>query len=102
LKHPLAVLALAFIVAGPSEAQPAPERCGDRFKIQYRLANEYLEAPMAQWIDGQGNHIELWANPKTGTMSLLVTVPGKPMCIGSVGQMFEGVFDYQPKPGDPA
>jgi hypothetical protein len=94
----LAFIALAFAV--PAHAEN--ERCGDRFKLMYRLANEYLEAPMAQWIDGQGNHVELWANPKTGTMTLLVTVPGKQVCIGSVGKMFEGVFDYHPTPGDPA
>lgn len=93
---------LAALLALPAAAQAPPaDNCGVRIKVEYKLANEFLESPMVRWLDG-GGMMEFWGNPNTGTWTLLRTKPGGPVCVVADGIGFEGIFAYEPKPGDPA
>jgi hypothetical protein len=80
----------AFCLTFPAMAQQPPQAppCDKRIKIIYPLANQYLEAPLAEMIDGDGNSIELWANPETGTWTILSTTPGGPTCMVKGGDEF--------------
>jgi hypothetical protein len=77
----------AICLTAPAMAQQPPP-CGVWVKMAYKLANEYLEAPLAEMIDAQGNALELWVNPDTGTWTILSTTPGGPTCMVKGGEDF--------------
>jgi hypothetical protein len=83
---------LAFLLASPALAQqPPPEdNCGPRTKVIYKLANQFLEAPIAEGLimAGQVAVFEWWGNPRTMTWSLLRTTPDGKTCIIAAGVSF--------------
>lgn len=83
----------ALLLAAPAMADT---KCLPRLEMQSRLGRQYGESFMAQWIDPQGNMVELWANETTGTLTLLTTAPGADPCIGAIGEAFSGVFKWLP------
>jgi hypothetical protein len=65
---------LALILVAPTLAQQPAENCGPRIKIIYKLANQFLEAPLDEGIQKSGPFIfELWGNPETGTWTFIRT-----------------------------
>jgi hypothetical protein len=80
----------AFAQGHPPPGPPAAdERCGPRAKQIYKLANQWLETKIAVWIAPDGTMHEIWGNPKTGTMTRIVTTPGGPACFADTGQGFQ-------------
>lgn len=85
-------------IASPAAAQD--DGCTDRAGILGRLADQFGEHRVAAWFDDTARQIvELYANPKTGTMTLLRTRPDGKTCFDGAGQMFQ---TFAPEPeGDP-
>jgi hypothetical protein len=92
------IAALALLCASAVNAQQP--NCGERAKIIYPLANQYLEAPLLKAIDEAGNLVEWWGNPATGTWTMLSTKPGGPTCAIKAGEGFS-IVPLDPG-GDPA
>jgi hypothetical protein len=67
----LACLALPALAQQPN--------CGDRAKVVYTLANEWLEVPVWEGLISATLRWELWANPLTGTWTILAQAPGAPV-----------------------
>jgi hypothetical protein len=89
----IAFIALLFL-AGQADAQPGSP-CKPRVELIYKLANEHLEAPIFRGLDGTGQMIEVFANPKTGTWTITRTAPVEVAkmrsCVMSVGQAAEAI-----------
>jgi hypothetical protein len=73
----------AFLL--PSEAN-GMMACGERTIIVDRLAAKFDEQRASLMIDHQGNLVKVFANPETGTWTLLITRPGGSTCVVSSGQ----------------
>jgi hypothetical protein len=99
------VFLAALFLAGQANAQPAPPgpKCQERMKLLYELANKYLEAPIFRGLDKDGQMLEVFANPKTGTWTVTRTAPIEApkmqTCVMTVGEMGE-LIPYET--GDPA
>jgi hypothetical protein len=85
-------IALLFL-AGQADAQPQP--CQQRVKLVYELANKYLEAPIFRGLDKNGQMVEVFANPVTGTWTITTTAPIEATrmqsCVLSIGQAAEAI-----------
>ena len=95
-------LALAATLTMTGEARPqALARCGDAAAIADHLVTRYHEAPLFEGLDGGGNTVTLlFANPATGTWTLLRVHPDGTACMIAAGEaaaLIGGLF-Y----GDPA
>jgi hypothetical protein len=88
---------LALLMASPALAQEPPQNnCGPRTKVIYKLANEYLEAPIAEGL-APGSSIavfEWWGNPEKMTWTVLRTTPDGTTCIVASGSGF-AAFDWR-------
>jgi hypothetical protein len=91
-----AALAIALLVASPVLAQ-APDNCGPRIKVIYKLANQFLESPIAEGLVAGPNLavLEWWGNPKAQTWTLLRTTPDGKTCIIMAGTGF-APFAWRP------
>ncbi|MEQ8394062.1 hypothetical protein [Thalassobaculum sp.] len=82
----------------PAAAQ-APSVCAPQDKLSAKLGSQYGEAVSAEGVDGNGNLVQVYSSPDTGSWTIAVTLPGGPSCIVSSG---EGWSDRQladfPKP----
>lgn len=74
----------AFFVA-PVTAQPA---CGLRDAIVARLRSGYQEDRRSAGIAANGDLVEVFVS-QTGTWTILVTRPGGPSCVVSVGNSWQ-------------
>jgi len=72
----------ALSVAAPASAQM---QCGNREKMVDYLAREYQESRVGVGIETRGAALELFAS-KTGTWTILVTVPTGLTCIIGSGE----------------
>jgi hypothetical protein len=82
---------LTLLMASSALAQEPPQNnCGPRTKVIYKLANQFLEAPIAEGLvpSRPGVVMEWWGNPKTMTWSLLRTTPDGQTCIVFAGVSF--------------
>ena len=81
------ILAAALIFAAQAHANQ--QICSTRAKLITALAEKYKETRQSYGVDGASNRIEVFANPKTGSWSLLITRPDGVSCIVSSGIGFE-------------
>ncbi len=79
-------------MAAPADA--GHEVCGDREGIVKQLAERYGERPVWRGLDYRGQLVELFAS-KSGTWTIIVTVPGMPSCLVAGG---EGSQPLEPPP----
>lgn len=85
---------ILLLIASPAYAEPL---CGDRAGISAFLETEYGEALAFSGVTGGGEAVEMFANTRTGTWTLLVNVPGWPSCLVDAGGAFEAIM----RPGEP-
>lgn len=94
------LLALAWIATGAAEAQAA--NCAPRAVVLERLAERYGETRQGIGLGGSGTVVEMFANPQTGTWTLLATNTAGVTCLVASGHAFE-LTPAKPGPeGDPA
>lgn len=85
----VAVCLLVALWASISLADEGP-KCGERAALVAGLeALPWQERKAATWIDQFGNMVELYGNDGTGTATQIVTAPGQPSCMVSIGQGFQ-------------
>jgi hypothetical protein len=86
------------LMATPALAQE--DNCGPRTKVIYKLANEFLEAPIAEGLqmppvpNAPPRVLEWFGNPQKGTWTLLSTTPDGKTCIIASGESF-AAFDWR-------
>lgn len=66
------------LAAGAAQAQPA---CAPRAQLAQTLAQSWGEAPAALGLTRDGALVELWANPVTGSWTLMLTAPNGTACL---------------------
>ncbi|GHF33386.1 hypothetical protein [Seohaeicola zhoushanensis] len=92
------VIAALVLVGGPAAAS----HCGLRSPTIATLQQLHGESLQAIGIDGGGNMIELFANPESGSWTLLVTEPEGATCLAAAGHSFELRREtLPPDEGDP-
>jgi hypothetical protein len=91
---------MALSASFPAMAEPQPEaRCGPRTTVIYNLANRFLEEQVAQGLMEDGSLFELYANPNTGSFTIVITTPDKPQtpCAKAAGVMMTLTPYSEPK-----
>ncbi|MEO1562528.1 MAG: hypothetical protein AAFR98_03760 [Pseudomonadota bacterium] len=81
-----AIFGTAFLFS--TMAQAAQPICGDRAKLIKVLAERYKETLRSAGTDGAANRVEVFANTKTGTWSLVVSKITGEACIIAAGSNF--------------
>ena len=85
----------AFVAIGamlPSaRAQVAPTQvaCGPRTAVVDHLQRRFAEVPVAIGLQSNGSVLEVFASSKSGTWTILVTVPGGVSCAIMDGEAWE-------------
>ena len=77
-----ACAALAYATA--SMAGP----CADRATVVDALTGDYGERAQGFGLTRTGELMEVFANPETGSWSIVITTPDGSSCFGSVGDNF--------------
>ncbi len=84
--------------AMPAAAQQAP--CTERPTVVDHLASEYSERPVAIGLASNGGVIEVLSSQKSGSWTLIITMPNGPTCMIAAGENWELVpksVNYGPK-----
>ena len=104
LRALIAALAVSLATPLPAQAQSVP--CGDGAGIIAHLEKAWGEDTAAVALDAGGGWVQILANPKTGTWSLLVTRPDGLTCLVMSGEAWEPIAPPPPStgsgPGDPS
>lgn len=96
-----AAAAFLFIAAAGAAAAGAP--CQDRDKVLAKLAKDYAETPVAIGMASNGGVLEvLAARAKTGTFTIILTMPNGMSCMLASGSHFEMLKVSTAAIGDPA
>ena len=86
------VLAAAAL-AQPAGAEPAPANprlpCHDYVKMAEHLGAKYAEKPVAYGMQSNGNLLQVFASPDTGTWTILSVSPKGTSCIVAAGKSWE-------------
>lgn len=93
-----ALLAGMALCASPAASQGAS--CADRTLMVGRLAEKYGETLQGAGLNQSNNMIELFANAKTGTWTILATTPNGMSCMMAAGRAWQG-FAIAPVKGSP-
>lgn len=72
--HRIVLAALAALYTSTASAQ-VPRPCANPVDIAQKLAAEYREAPAGRGVDSRGNLVTIYANPETGTWTVIVFSP---------------------------
>lgn len=82
-----AICAAALIFGAQANSQTPP--CGPRDKMIEMLQTRFKETRQTYSIDHNNRRVEVFANPKRGNWSLLLTDQSGRACIIAVGHSFE-------------
>ena len=82
------VLAVVLSLIG---AHTADARCGLAEVMKTALVSQYGEAKAATGMVGQHQLMELWANPRSGSWTVMLTSPQGVSCVVAMGNEFEAV-----------
>ena len=80
-------LALMLCLTGDAQAQQMPT-CMSYDQMTTLLADNWHEVPMARAIERRGAGVEIYANPVTGSWTLITILPGGMSCLMASGQAF--------------
>ena len=87
-----ALLALGLLpsaaLAQPAGADPRPP-CADYREVQRQLAAGYGEAPVALGLRSNGELLQVFASPESGSWTIVSTSPQGTACILATGRHWE-------------
>lgn len=85
-----ALVGLAPPASAQSGARPGADvPCGERDAIVAALERRYAEMPVARGIENNGELIQVFVSPRTGTWTILATRTDGVSCVLAVGDHFE-------------
>lgn len=62
--------------------------CASRDAVRQLLQGRYGEKPIAEAVDSNGNVMQIFANPRTQTYTIVVTAPDGLACMINSGDAF--------------
>ena len=83
----------ALVFASAAHAADDPDTCGARDQIVSHLKTKYDEMPRATGLGDETRMVEIWASPKNGTWTILITQANGTSCIAAAGQNWLESFD---------
>ncbi|MCL6609895.1 MAG: hypothetical protein K6T74_17575 [Geminicoccaceae bacterium] len=96
------LLAVLFCSAPPATAQVpsgvARMLCHDYKELVRQLGSRYEEVPVSTGLQSNGNLIQVFASPRTGTWTILSVAPDGTGCVVAAGRSWETT---PPRPNDP-
>ena len=95
---PYAALLALGLMPSAALAQPAATDqrppCADYREVQRQLAAGYGEAPVAAGLRSNGELLQVFASPESGTWTIVSTTPQGTACVLAAGRHWE-----LPRPG---
>ena len=103
MKNPLTRLATAatVAVAFTTSASAQGASCANREMIVERLETKYGESRQSAGLNQNNAMIEVFASTKTGTWTILVTMPNGTSCLMAAGKAWQGMATATATPGQP-
>jgi hypothetical protein len=92
----MAALAVVALVA-PGQAQVP---CAPRELMVRGLAEKHGEARVGIGLAANGQVVEIWRNPVTGTWTITASTPAGVMCMVASGEGFEDLLEPMPAAGE--
>lgn len=86
----LTLIGAAMLVAAvPSaDAQAQSMRCGDRESVIDRLQTKYGEVQRSVGLQQGRGIVEIFANPRSGSWTIIITTPEGKSCLMAAGEAF--------------
>ena len=84
-----AALCLAATTATALAQTAAPRLCHDHHQLAQALQDRYREVPVSFGLQTDGQLVQVFASPETGTRTILATRPDGLACILSAGNHYE-------------
>ena len=84
------------------EPQPLTDedrRCDLRPRVVAELVHGLQEQPVAGGVMGNGNQVEVFSSPETGTWSVVISLPSGVSSVGMAGESFRVLPDRVAKRG---
>ena len=82
------------MLASPAQGQP---QCDERAKVLGMLAKKYQEIPVAAGVTNAGGLVEVLADHKGGTWTIIVTTPQGISCLVAAGEGWRNMEQSQPQ-----
>jgi len=90
-----AIVSILSVFAGPASGQAG---CAPRAQIREVLGARFGETVTAAGVDQSGNLVQVFSS-KTGSWTIVVTIPGGPTCLLSAGEGWSLADDRRPPLG---
>ncbi len=84
--YKLISIAIGAVLLTASAAAAQIMQCDDRDKVVSKLAKKYQETPIAMGVTGKGGLVEVLADHKSGTWTIIVTTPTGLSCLVASGE----------------
>lgn len=98
------LLALTCFLGGMAALAPAASAqrasCANRDLIVERLESKYGESRQSAGLNQQNGMVEIFASTKTGTWTILVTMPNGMSCLMAAGKAWQGMAAAAETPGE--
>lgn len=65
--------------------------CHERAEIARQLGQGYDEAPVSLGVQSNGNLVEIFSSPRTGTWTMVATEPSGRSCVVAAGDGWQAV-----------
>ncbi|HMR33148.1 MAG TPA: hypothetical protein PKA13_18340 [Geminicoccaceae bacterium] len=86
---------MAVLAVSPGEAQQAGVEtripCHSYAEIARQLDNRYKESPVSLGVQTNGNLLQVFASPESGTWTILSTSPTGTTCVIAAGKSWESL-----------
>jgi len=94
--------ALALTAFTSSASAQQARNCAPRDLVVERLAEKYGESRQSIGMGANNSVVETYANNKTGSWTITVTMPNGMTCLVASGQAFENLNEELPNTDDDA
>jgi len=88
-------LAVALLAGSPASAQQAGSEvrapCHRYDEVTRQLGSRYKEAPVSLGVQTNGNLLQVFASPESGTWTILSTSPTGMTCVIAAGKSWESL-----------
>jgi hypothetical protein len=94
-------LGLMALAASQAQAE-TPQNCAPRPVVLEQLATGFGETRQGIGLGAQGVVIEVFASARTGTWTIIATMPDGITCLIAAGENYEALAEAPPPPGNDA